>query len=704
MNKIKKYNLLLNITLSFLFFDSVILYCNEKPSVIVDSLLIEFEKIKDNGKIKKNDEKSLSKLNDILHLYRYKNLDEAIEFANKYEKEIRKFSKSNQKATVYNKIGNIYHDLGKYNLAIENYSKCLNIFKEIKEPIGICNSYNDVGFIFSKLQLYEIAIKNYQLGASYTKSMSNDSYISSYAHSLSNIAYDYFNLNKVDSAIFYGEKSKKLFLKIKISPKVAQLNNYLAEFYSFNKMINKSIELTDENLKNLDTLITEDIRYLGHTYRIRAKLFYFLNNYELSLININIALHLLEKIELYSEVNKCLNIKSIVLNKLNRLDEAIKVAEFSYKMSSKRNSFSENYKNVDLLANLYKQKKDYKKSIYFYEISKTLTDSLFANYNKEIVNKFNIENELKNKDLQLELVSKKDEIENLWVTTLKFLICLLILVFAVFYYLYKKQIKTNNYLQKSLIEKEQLNEKLIISENNLIELNKTKDRFFGIISHDLKGPISSFYSATDLMIDEYEKFNDTEKLELLNLIKSNAYKLSELLKSLLNWARSQQGHLIPNPTKINVSFFIQDSVNLLKHLAKKKQIVIVNNVKNDIFIEIDKSMFVNVLNNIINNSIKFSYPHSQIIIRDYNITKDNKDFLAIDIEDKGIGITEENLNYLFKIEHQISTYGTMKEEGSGLGLILCKEYLNKNNGDITINSKLGIGTTVTLILDKTLNL
>ncbi len=696
--------LFLVITLSFLLFDSVILFCNTKPSVLVDSLLKELDKITDNGILKKNDENSLIMFNEILHFYRYKNLDEAIEFANKYEKQIRKFKKSNQKATTYNKIGNIYHDLGKYNLAIENYSECLNIFKELKEPIGICNSYNDIGYIYSKLQIYDLAIKNYFLGASYTKSMINDDFVKSYAHTLSNIAYDYFNLNKVDSAIYYGEKSKKMFVKVQRYIKTAQLNNYLAEFYADKKLIAKSISLTDENLQNLDTTIIEDIRYLGHTYRIRAKLFYYQKQYDLSILNINLALKLLEKIELYSEINKCYNVKSVVLNKMGRIDEAIQVAELSYKMSSERNSFTENYNNVDLLANLYEQKKDFTKSIYYFKISKVLSDSLFDNYNKEIVNKFNIENELKNKELQLELISKKDEIDNLWVTILTYFICLSIVVFIIFYFLLKKQIKTNNNLNNSIIEKDKLNEKLITSENNLIEINNTKDRFFGIISHDLKGPISSFYTATGLLIEDYEKIDDKEKLELLILIKDNAFKLSELLKSLLNWARSQQGQLVPNPTKINVSIFIQASIDLLKHLALNKEIKLINSVKNDIYIEIDKSMFANVLNNIINNSIKFSYPHSQIVIRDFIIQKDNKDYLAIDIEDKGVGIKEENLQYLFKIEHQIITYGTMKEEGTGLGLILCKEYMNKNNGDIIIKSSEGFGTTVTLILDKTLNL
>lgn len=677
------------------------LISKESTSVIINNLEKKLLLVTNNFEFKsKNDIEALTIANDLLHHYRNSDPQKAIKFGENFINQTKNWNDSPAKAITFTKMGNIYHDLGKYHLAIDNYSSALKIFEKIKDSTSICSSYNDIGYIFSKLQMYDMAIKNYFAGTNYVKYNNDKSYINNLAHAYSNISYDFFNLKQVDSAIYYGKKSRELFRSINSRERIAQLNNYLAEYYAYNNDFNTALSINKSNLDILDTFLIEDRRYLGHTYRIMSKLYIKLDNKNQALESIEKAIKILEEIDLFAELNKCLVIKSNILKSQDKIQDAIVVLEEALKISKNRNSFTENLINTEGLANLYNLKGDLKKSIYYYNLNKILYDSLINIYNKEIVNKVNVGDELKNKDLKLELISKKNEINGLWLKVLGFSIILFFIFFLIIYLQFKNKSKINEQLKKVLNEVETTNLKLKNSERNLLEINRTKDRFFGLIAHDLRGPISSFHTATGLLIDEFETLSNSEKLDFLLLIKDNAKRLSNLLNSLLQWAKSQQGQIIPNPSNIDVNSIVEETIHVLKPLANKKHIKLVNQVDKNHCVKVDSGMIGTTLNNIINNSIKFSYPHNEIILRSFEIIENNKNYIALEIEDFGIGIDPERLKTILSIEFNNSTPGTENEEGSGLGLVLAKEFIEKNNGIIKIKSEFEIGTVITICLPK----
>ena len=234
------------------------------------------------------------------------------------------------------------------------------------------------------------------------------------------------------------------------------------------------------------------------------------------------------------------------------------------------------------------------------------------------------------------------------------------------------------------------------SEQRLKELNATKDRLFSIIGHDLRGPIGGFKSLIQLLISGYDLSNSKQLLEILKVIHKTAYSTYDLLENLLEWAKSQQNEIVFNPEKINLKDLVFNIMNLFSEVILNKEINIVNEIPDDQFLVADKNMLSTVLRNLISNAIKFTPNGKSIKISVANIG----DNIKISVQDEGTGIQEEDLPKLFNSLSPLSTYGTQGEKGSGLGLLLCKDFIDRHNGIIEVNSIWGKGSTFSFTLPQ----
>ncbi len=239
-----------------------------------------------------------------------------------------------------------------------------------------------------------------------------------------------------------------------------------------------------------------------------------------------------------------------------------------------------------------------------------------------------------------------------------------------------------------------LNQQLEIANLQAERAIKSKDRFFSILAHDLKSAFNTLIGFSQLLVSNRDELSaqDTKVLlgEMLNT-SENTYKL---LQNLLDWARTQTGSLKISPECIAVSEIIQEVLNIIEPAARQKRIIIiVNNNQNFNWIA-DVAIAATVLRNILTNAIKFSFPGSKINIETEII--DNTGHLHI--IDYGVGISREKLNGLFSIDTNISTKGTTDEKGTGLGLVLCKELIEKSAGKITVESHVGLGSRFSIAL------
>lgn len=257
---------------------------------------------------------------------------------------------------------------------------------------------------------------------------------------------------------------------------------------------------------------------------------------------------------------------------------------------------------------------------------------------------------------------------------------------------------SNNRLENALNDKNNLIKELEESKIKLQETINAKDKFFSIISHDLRGPFSGFLGLTDMMAKDLEDLSVRELKKMSQAIYNSANTVYKLLDDLLQWSLLQLGKIPFYPEKISVFEIVKNSIFTLKELAQEKQIDIRIELPDDLIVCCDRNMITGVIRNFVSNAIKFTQRGGWIKI--YSNLLDEK-LAEINVEDNGIGIPEEVQEKLFKIDTHATTLGTEKESGSGLGLILCKEFVEKHNGKIYFTTKINEGTkfSFTLPLD-----
>jgi PAS domain S-box-containing protein len=226
------------------------------------------------------------------------------------------------------------------------------------------------------------------------------------------------------------------------------------------------------------------------------------------------------------------------------------------------------------------------------------------------------------------------------------------------------------------------------SEEKLLELNATKDKFFSIIAHDLKSPFNGILGFSDLLKDEARDMDIDSIVAYANIINSTAKQTFKLLENLLDWARLQQGGFHFESKTLSLNYIIRVGCEDLKYTADQKNITLINGIKNEIIITADERMVDSVIRNLISNAIKFTPKGGKI---DVNAIVKN-DRVEISVSDTGVGMTRETIDKLFKIETSFTSRGTENEKGSGLGLLLCKDFVEQHGGTICAESVLGKGS------------
>jgi ligand-binding sensor domain-containing protein/signal transduction histidine kinase len=280
-----------------------------------------------------------------------------------------------------------------------------------------------------------------------------------------------------------------------------------------------------------------------------------------------------------------------------------------------------------------------------------------------------------------------------WFILLEVIIVIAIIVLGFSYVI---KLRTNKMLryQHALIS--QANDKLKRSEEHLKQTNATKDKFFSIISHDLKNPFSSLLSISDLMVRNYDSTGEEEKKQCVISVHHSLKQVYGLLENLLTWSRAQSGRLSFNPVSFNVSLVVQECINLFRLPAEKKDIQLQSNLDDDYLAWGDREMIQTVIRNLVGNAIKFT-PKGGLIELTVGLYDDQVTF---QVRDTGQGIPKENIDKLFRIEYKVKTVGTNGEKGTGLGLILCKEFVEKNGGTIHVESEVGVGSTFSFTLPR----
>lgn len=568
--------------------------------------------------------------------------------------------------------------------AIPRYENAIPLFEQIKDTFNLTNCYSSIGLCYHNMFQGEKAIVNYIKALKLSEN--NREYA---AEITANIALTHARMNNQKDAIFYFRKALAINLSIKDSVSTAVDYNGLGEAYL---CINK----TDSALINFLKAhhLFKKLNKTGYQAIALANLAGVYPNYPDSLDKaidyFNQAWTKFKELGWYHYEAEIKQGIGIVLCKQGKFKEAIAAFNESLKITDQFNrGFLLKETNYQGLSETYEKIGDYKKALKYHV--------LFAQYADSVVQKDKYE-QLVNLEKQYDTQKKEKEItqlqtkqqitevelrKNKQINLLSYITGVLLLIFIFFVLIkYFDKIKSNQILEEK-------NQKIEQSEHELRILNAAKNKFFSIIAHDLKNPFHTVMGYSSLLSNDYESFTEMERRKFAVNIHQSTNTIFRLLQNLLEWSRSQTGSLKYTPVEIEFNLILDNSTNVLRQMAEQKNIQIKTLCTPGLKVVADPLMIEAVLRNLVNNAIKFSQGNSSIEITAEQIG----DEVKICVNDAGMGISEEDIQNLFRIDSKVKHKGTNNEDGSGLGLILCKEFVDKNNGTIWVESTPGKGSS-----------
>lgn len=579
-----------------------------------------------------------------------------------YKQSAELYNKTGKKileGITYNSIADIYKQLHELNKALEYALKALNILQEEKNDSYIANTYNFIGSIHADLKNLDLAQEYYQKAYDIWKKKNS---IEGQTTGVNNLGTIFDEKGDHEKALLYYQKSLELAKQLKDSIGIATaLNNIGYTFVKINQM-EKAISAYESSLE------------ISKRNKIYDSYMNTCNNLASAYLKVN-------------NLNKAEYYLNVVLKNINKITE-LQFAEETYLLLSKLNERRGNYKKAFEYKN--------KQLIY--------NDSIFHTQQLQSIAEMQTRFETETREREIELLKKTNEVreleldkqrnfKNILVLT-TFL--LLLLVASAFYILYvsRKANKLQSEKNKAL---ETANKKLTTSEDSLRELNATKDKLFSIIAHDLKNPFNALIGFSDILDRNYIVLSDEERKEYIAIVNESAQSLFKLLDNLLQWTRTQTGTINYVSEHFKLLPIIRQEIANLNPNSEKKKIKITTNIDDKFEVFADKNSVSVIIRNLISNAIKFTDHNGAI-----KVNAEIKDNMAvISVKDSGIGISSDNIDRIFLLDGSISTKGTANESGTGLGLLLCKEFVEKNNGKIWVDSKKGEGSNFFFTLPLT---
>ncbi|WP_299335894.1 tetratricopeptide repeat-containing sensor histidine kinase [uncultured Psychroserpens sp.] len=591
----------------------------------------------------------------------------------------------------------IYAQKDDYYNAIDGYNRSRRYYSQLGDTLGIAKVNNSIGLIEIKRGNYSVGLEN-SLSAIQTFESRNlkDELSSAY----NNLAEAYYNTNQVDKSLEFNIKALNVREQLRDSIGIKTSTRNIALLYSERKEHRKAIEYyekvlkllnpsTDQKLKGeiLPRIGAEYLRFKDYDkaaeYLVEGLKFNRKNNNDdgvLRALNAIADLNIQqEKVRLAEiQVNEAYEIATRINNK----PELLK----NYKLHKEIDSINGKFQNAFFWQGKYfnlKSELDKENQPIVPVITKPIeVEPLDANEDFNAI-------AIKQKEAENEIMFKKLKAIS-YVLGAAFLIVSTILLLI--YLKRKNTLKFNRELQEKNKQIEKQNEEFALQTKHLEEVNSVKDRLFSIVSHDLKDSISSIKGFIDLLKED--GISREEFYDLVPELSENADSASQLLYNLLNWSKSQMQNLEPKPELFNIQDVFKNKISLVEQKVEQKRIVLIDESHRD-FVYADKSMIEIVIQNLITNAVKFTRVGDVITVSNSDLNGNS----LICVEDTGVGISKENIDKLFK-NGTFTTRGTSNEKGTGLGLTICKELVELNNGRIWVESTPNVGTKFYVELPK----
>lgn len=552
-------------------------------------------------------------------------------------------------ASNYNSLGNDYHDLGEYDKAYYYLTQSYRIADALQEPLTMTISLHNIGRVFKELGQFDRAMSYLKESQLLSDSIGDEEGL---PYSLDEIGDVQLRKGEYDSALNTLTKSLQITRELRVH------------------------ELEPRTLARIATIYHKKKKYpTAFAYYDTAYQLHQQTNNRFGMAEIDLG-----RGRIYAEQGKA-------TEAIKHIEKVLEVA----KTLNARKLESECY---NLLTNIWEQKGDFKRSLEFFRQHKVLEDSLFSHDMQERLLQDQLQFETEAKDSQIaalrhlqeaqdDQLKKQEFVRNILVVVM----ALSVILLATVYRSGQRRRQINTLLLRHQEEMEKRSEELE-------RLNQVKDKFFSIISHDLRSPINALSGLLDLLDKGAVK---PEELPVhIGELKVRFNHTRTLLNNLLDWTLLQMDKLNLQPSKIDIFRIVEENIQLLGSV-QTKQIALINNIQPDSFAFADSNTINLVIRNLITNAIKFTKDKGEVLIAAE--ARDNQ--WLVSVRDNGIGMNNDVLKILFDKTAPYTTRGTANEKGTGLGLILCKEFVEKNGGKIWVESTEGKGSIFYFTLPKT---
>ena len=585
------------------------------------------------------------------------NPDLAINYGKDALKLAEKIHDNKRQIFLFNLIGEGYDQKGDITNAITFYDEGTKIAKQINDihslaaaQLNIGSCYTDVGNYKLSINCYKTALEHYTKLKDVKGMCKTEVYLSD----------AFFKEKKPDTALYYLDKAKTLSLQIN-GYLLHYIYNNIAESYCLKKEFKKAEENEVKGMAISEKL--NDLYNLSAGYLVLTKIYLSRNDNAKAQINVEKGLKIAKQTQIRENLIDAYRLSSLVFEKQRKYEEALK------------------YKSLYVIT------KD--------SLESTLNDYILQDY----------ENRKKDGEvavMKTEEIRKDAELKRQhFINAVGFTAFLLLLCIAIYIYYSRNSLRKAhleiekayqevNSKQTEIVQQNEAltrsNEQISLQSEDIKKLNNLKDRLFSIISHDLRSPLRNLQTVLNLLLEgnlSHDKFNT-----IVAKLVSGLSVTSDLVENLLHWSKSQLTGATVVGASVDVNTLAQNQLHLFEKQAADKQLELINNISKNTIVYADKYMIDLALRNLVANAIKFSHPKGHIAIS----AKQFENHTEVSVTDEGIGITPENVHKVFQEDERFTTRGTNNEAGTGLGLLLCKDFIEKNNGTIGVESKVNEGS------------
>lgn len=648
-----------------------------------DSLETEILKQKKKSNFSEKDTIYISLLNELSKELRFYNSDSLFLLS---KKALELSVKANYKVgeiNALNNLGGYYSDKGNNQKAIEYYKNALEKSNLTPRKDVTLMIKNNLASEYSYRGDYTNALTHYLEGIDLAQQHEANVMLSIMNENVANL---YAAQKDYEQALEFYKKVKKINEKIGDEVISAESMSNIASLYADMGQLDYAMFNANSSIRVFEK--NGIMEWLAYAYEIKGKVYLKQNKFKWALYWYSQSEMLHEKIEddrgkidLYNGMAEAyLGLKN------DDLSERYALAAFEI---SERIKFMEGQqKCAATLYRLTKNKNDFESALAYHEIFQTLSDSLSRNENKKSLSMLKSKMEHERQRLELVEANKKQlaSQRNYIHAALAIL-----LIFITVTLLMRRSERIQKNLNKELKDK---TEDLERREIELQEINRTKDRLFSIIGHDLRGPIGAFQSLLKLFKDG--EIGQSEFMEFIPKFRHDIDHISFTLNNLLSWGQTQMNGIVTKPSVVALETIVRENINLLSETAENKSIRLVSHLTENTHAWSDLHQIDIVVRNLISNALKFTPENGMVTIS----SLEKNDHWQISIRDTGVGMDQETINKLFAKNSTVTTYGTNNEKGTGLGLNLCMEMIEKNNGKIWVNSMKRKGSTFHFTVPK----